>query len=169
MVHYPHQLMRTILSVALLLLPCSLAAQARLTESDVRGIIAASIRYTRAQFNPAYTFEHRNRPIFVDADSAAKAFRGSSPGLSKIPEQGLGGVLRSRAAILDCSGHECQVKEDGVLFNVINITPTERGYSLRVDPEFNRNGRVARGNTLIYEVEKVDGEWTVSTALYLVP
>ena len=147
MVHYPHQLMRTILSVALLLLPCSLAAQARLTESDVRGIIAASIRYTRAEFNPAYT----------------------SPGLSKISEQGLGGVLRSRAAILDCSGHECQVREDGVLFNVINITPTERGYSLRVDPEFNRNGRVARGNTLIYEVEKVDGEWTVSTALYLVP
>lgn len=161
-------MMRIAILIALLLTPPSLSAQGRLSESDSREMIAAVIAYTRAEFDPAYTFEHRNRLIFVDADSAVKAFRVASPGLSRIPEQGLGGVLRSRAEILNCSGKGCQVKEDGVVFNVIGITPTQQGYSLRIDPEFNRNGRIVKGNILIYDLEKVSGAWKVVKAIYLV-
>lgn len=156
----------------LALLPISVGAQqVALDSTDVAEMIEAAVEYERTEAHPkTFGNDRAGRPFYVNS-AALEAFQKVVPGLSRIPEEGRSHQVRAREAVVTCAqGRDCGVINDGILLNIKSLIPTERGFALRINPEYNRDGKVVQGYLTILTFERIEGgKWKVSEGLVLVP
>lgn len=165
--------MLRLLPLALLALyPSAIGAQqVALDTADAPDMIEAVVDYMRIEAHPR-NFGHakEGRPFYVNS-AALEAFQKVLPALSRIPEQGRSHLVQAREAVVNCSQgrRACRVVNDGILLNIKSIEPTERGFRMRIDPEYNTDGKLVLGYVTVLDLEKVEGKWKVYEGVVLVP